>query len=76
MRASFQKFHKSRKINSNTERPIQCPYCAVAYLLTWDDEEWNSVKDWIGVAERAVRKSHPRHGDVELPVTLKVPPKR
>lgn len=25
-------------------------------------------KDWNGVAERAVRKSHPRHEDVELPV--------
>ena len=30
-------------------------------------------KDWNGVAERAVRKSHPRHEDVELPVSLKVP---
>ena len=48
---------------------------AVRYLY-WDDKEWNSVKDWIRVAERAVRKSHPRHGDVELPATLKVAPKR
>jgi hypothetical protein len=72
MPASLQKFSDNRKINPNSERPIQCPYCAHTYLLVWDDKEWNSVKDWIGVAERAVRKSHPRHGDIELPVSLKV----
>ena len=33
-------------------------------------------KDWNGVAERAVRKSHPRHEDVELPVSLKLPLRR
>jgi hypothetical protein len=76
MPASIQKFHESRKMDPNTERLIECPYCAQAYLLTWDDKEWNSVKDWIGMAERAVRKSHPRHGDVELPVSLKVPLRR
>ena len=48
----------------------------MTYLLVWDDSEWNSVKDWIGAAERAVRKSHPRHVDVELPVSLKVAPRR
>ena len=49
------------------------PHTISTYLLVWDDKEWNSVKDWIGVVERAVRKSHPRHGEVELPVSLKVP---
>jgi hypothetical protein len=41
------------------------------YLLVCDDCEWNSVKDWIRVAERAVRESHPRYRQIELPVRLK-----
>jgi hypothetical protein len=76
MPASLLRFPE-RKIDPNTERLMECPYCAYRYLLVWDDSEWNSVKDWIGVAERVVRKSHPpRHGDVELPVSRKVPPGR
>jgi hypothetical protein len=76
MPASIQKFHENRKIDPNTERLIECPYCAQTYLLVWEDKEWNSVKDWIGVAERAVRRSQPKHSDVELPVSLKVPLRR
>jgi len=57
MPASLQKFSDDRKIDSSHERPIQCPYCSQQYLLTWDDAEWNSVKDWIRVAEGAVRRS-------------------
>jgi hypothetical protein len=75
MAASLQKFSDNRKIDPNHERPIQCPYCPQQYLLIWDDAEWNSVKDWIRLAEAAVRKSHPRHGDIELPLSLRVPPK-
>ena len=29
------------------------------------------MKDWIRLAETAVRKSHQKHGDIELPSTLK-----
>ena len=47
------------KIDPNHERPIQCPYCPQRYLLIWDDAEWNSVKDWIRVAEAAVRQESP-----------------
>jgi hypothetical protein len=72
MPASLQKFSGNRKINPNSERLIQCPYCPQKYLLVWDDGEWNSVKDWIRVAESAVRKSHRIHDDIELPSTLKV----
>jgi hypothetical protein len=75
MPASLQKFSAYREINPNSERVIQCPYCPQKYLLVWDDKEWNSVKDWIRVAEVAVRKSHRAHGDIELPSTLKVLPK-
>jgi hypothetical protein len=75
MPASLRKFPQDRRINLNTERVIHCPYCPHRYLLTWDDKEWNCVKDWIRVAERGLRRSHPGHGDIELPPTLKVPPR-
>jgi hypothetical protein len=76
MPASLRKFSEDREIDPNNERPIQCPYCPEErYLLVWDDEEWNSVKDWIRVAEAAVWRSHRIHGDIELPSTLKTLPK-
>jgi hypothetical protein len=71
MPASLRKFSEDRKINASNERRIQCPYCPQRYLLVGDDDEWNSVKNWIRVAEAAVR----RHGDIELPTTLRVLPK-
>jgi hypothetical protein len=75
MPASLRKFSEDRKTNPNNEFPIQCPYCPQRYLLVWDDEKWNSVKDWIRVAEAAVRRSHGLHTDIELAPTLKVLPK-
>ena len=63
MPASLQKFSHNRKIDPNHERLIQCPYCPQTYLLIWDHAEWNSVKDWIRVAEDVVRKSHRQHAD-------------
>ena len=74
MPTSLRKFSQDRKIDPNRERPIQYPYCPQSYLLVWDDEEWTSVKDWIRVAEAAVRRSHRLHGDIELPSTLKTLP--
>jgi hypothetical protein len=74
MPASLQKLSDNRKINPNNERLIQCPYCPQKYLLVWDDREWNSVKDWIRIAETEVRKSHRAHGEIALPLTLKVQP--
>jgi hypothetical protein len=75
MPASLQKFSDNRLVNPNSERLVQCPYCPQKYLLVWDDREWNSVKDWIRIAETAVRKSHRAHGGIVLPPTLKVQPK-
>jgi hypothetical protein len=74
MHASLQKISDNCKINPNNEHPIHCPYGSQQYLLIWDDKEWNSVKDWIRLAEAAVRKSHRAHGEIALPTTLKVPP--
>jgi hypothetical protein len=75
MPVSLQKFSNNRKINPNNERLIECPHCPQQYLLVRDDKEWNSVKDWIRVAETAVRKSHRMHSEIALPPTLKVQPK-
>ena len=72
MPASLQNFSENRKIKPNHERPIQCTYCPQKYVLTWDDAEWNYVKDWIRVAETAVRKNHPKHSTIELPSSLRV----
>jgi hypothetical protein len=72
MPTSLQKFVDDRKINPNSERLIPCPFCPQKYLLVWDDQEWNSVKDWIRLAETAVRKSHRAHGEIALPPTLRV----
>jgi len=74
MSASLQKFSDDRKIDPSHERTIKCPYRAQRYLLIWDDGEWNSVKDWIRMAEGAVRKSHRQHGNIELVPRLKVLP--
>jgi hypothetical protein len=38
-------------------------------------KEWNSVKDWIRVAEATIRKRHRVHREIALPPTLKVQPK-
>ncbi len=75
MPTSLLKFPDDRKIDANHERAIGRPDCSQRYLLTWDDAEWNSVKDWIRLAEAAVRKSHRQHGDIELPSRHKVLPK-
>ena len=74
MPASLQKVSDDHKIDPNHECPIQCPYCPQKYLLVWDDREWNSVKDWIRLAQAAVRRSHRLHGDIDLAPTLKVVP--
>jgi hypothetical protein len=55
MPASLRKFSGDRKINPNHERPIQCPCCSQRYLLVWDGEEWNSLKEWIRVDCRSSR---------------------
>ena len=75
MPASLQRFSDDHQIDPSHERTIQCPSCRQRYLLVWDDAEWNSVKDWIRVADAAVRRSHRIHGDIELPSTLKTLPK-
>ena len=70
MPASLQKFPTTARSTLTTNGPIQCPYRPQRYLLIW--AEWNSVQDWIRLAEAAVRRSHRLHGDIDLAPTLKV----
>jgi hypothetical protein len=39
---------------------IRCSKCPQIYRLGYPDSEWNRVKDWIGIAERAIREDHER----------------
>ena len=37
---------------------VACPVCDQTYDLSYSDDEWNRVKDWIRLAERALRQDH------------------
>jgi hypothetical protein len=76
MPTSLRPLPENHKLDYDHEHIIECSHCKQKYLLVRDDKEWNYVKDWIQLAEFAVRKSHPRHGEVDLPATLKKSPKR
>jgi hypothetical protein len=73
MPASFRQLPENYKLDCDHQHVITCSHCGQKYLLVWDDKEWNYVKDWIHLAEFAVRKSHPLHTVIELPPTLKKP---
>jgi hypothetical protein len=76
MPVSLRELPKDHKLDYDHEHVIECPHCMQKYLLAWDDKEWNYVKDWVHIAEFAVRKSHPLHVEIELPASLKKPPRR
>jgi hypothetical protein len=76
MPASVRQLPENHKLDYDHQHIIECSRCKQKYLLVWDDKEWNYVKDWIHLAEFAVRKSHPLHAKIELPASLKKPPKR
>jgi hypothetical protein len=37
---------------------VKCPACGQPYRLCYSDDEWNRAKDWIRLAERALREDH------------------
>ncbi len=37
---------------------VKCPRCDQTYRLSYSDDEWNRVRDWSRVAERALREDH------------------
>ena len=40
------------------EMVMECPLCDQVYRLGYSDGEWNRVKDWLAIAERAIRQDH------------------
>jgi hypothetical protein len=52
---------------------VKCPRCADSYRLSYSDDEWNKVKDWLAVAERALREDHKgRHEATSIVLVRKV----
>jgi hypothetical protein len=48
---------------------ITCPRCTQAYRLAYSDSEWNEVKDWLGIAETALRRDRAaRHEATAIPL--------
>ena len=54
---------------------VKCPRCDETYRLAYSDDEWNRLKDWIGLAERALREAH-KHGHELQSLTLAWSPVR
>ncbi|MCU1239311.1 MAG: hypothetical protein JWO71_37 [Candidatus Acidoferrum typicum] len=40
------------------ELTVKCPRCEQTYRLGYSDNEWNKVKDWLRLAETAIRTDH------------------
>ena len=57
---------------------VKCPLCEQTFRLGYSDNEWNWVKDWLGLAETAIRKDHKsKHQVASIPIEdLKGVPKR
>ena len=48
---------------------VACPQCAQTYRLAYSDSEWHKVKDWLHLAETALRKDHKaRHEATAIPL--------
>jgi hypothetical protein len=46
------------------ELTVKCPRCDRTFRLGYSDNEWNKVKDWLRLAETAIRKDHDSHHEV------------
>jgi hypothetical protein len=40
------------------EQTVKCPVCQQTFRFDYTDSEWNRVKDWLTIAERAIREDH------------------
>ena len=48
---------------------VRCPKCLQPYWLSYTDNEWHRVKDWLKIAETAIRKDHDlRHEAATIPL--------
>jgi hypothetical protein len=43
---------------------VACPVCDQTYELSYSDDEWNRVKDWLNVARRCLREDHKRRHEL------------
>ena len=51
------------------EQEVKCPQCEQTYRLGYSDDEWHRLKDWLTLAEAAIRKDHDaRHEAVTIPL--------
>jgi hypothetical protein len=46
------------------EQILQCSLCDEVYRLGYSDSERKRVKDWLTIAERAIREDHKRKHQV------------
>jgi hypothetical protein len=47
------------------EQTVKCPLCEQTFRFGYSDSEWNRVKDWLAIAERAIREGHKRRHHAE-----------
>lgn len=40
------------------EQTVKCPRCEQTYRLGFSDDEWHRVKDWLKLADTAIRNDH------------------
>jgi uncharacterized C2H2 Zn-finger protein len=54
------------------ELVMECPSCDQVYRLGYSDTERNLVKDWLAIAERAIREEHKlKHSAASLSIEWK-----
>jgi len=72
MASSLTKIVNGKPALSDTltnEQTAKCPRCVRTYRLGYSDGEWHRVKDWLQLAEKAIRKDHSlRHEAVTIPL--------
>ena len=44
---------------------LTCSQGERRFRLGYSDNEWNKVKDWLGIAERAIRIDHKKRHEVD-----------
>ena len=72
MAAILTKIVNGKPVISDTllnEQIVSCPRCEQKYRLGYSEGEWHRVKDWLKLAESAIRKDHDlRHEAVSIPL--------
>lgn len=46
--------------------PVTCPRCLLVYRLSCTDDEWHRLKDWIALAETALRRDHDARHEADI----------